>query len=397
MILITSAVLILPYVYTAWRLIKALKLFYPRHVKLIKYIVTGFFIFISLFPVLLGTAWILGEYHNWFSYADEISILDIAFLYPLWLGLLIVLESFPYILAADLFLLFFRKLKWPQNFNWIKWISLFKITVFLFFILFVLLRSYIDTREIDVISYDVPVSSLPSELEDLNLVLTADVQIDPYTPEDKTISYQKIISELKPDIHFFAGDLVTSGTAYIDRGVDVLCQTRATIARIACLGDHDIWADAERIEAGLKKCGWKFLDDQHHVIKYKNKRLLVTGVSYVYSKRIAPPRLEELLRNAPGADIKILLVHQPSKMVIDYAARFGYHLLLAGHTHGGQIVIKPFGVPVTPTQFENDFYSGIDLKDSMPVIVTNGIGMSIIPLRYRARAEIVQFKFKREP
>ena len=129
MILIASAVLILPYVYLAWRLIKALKLFYPRHVKLIKYGVTGFFIFISLLPVLLGTAYILGEYRNWFSYADEISILDIAFLYPFWLGLLIVLESLPYILLADLLLLLIRRLKWLQNINGIKWISLLRMMV----------------------------------------------------------------------------------------------------------------------------------------------------------------------------------------------------------------------------------------------------------------------------
>ena len=248
-----------------------------------------------------------------------------------------------------------------------------------------------------MVSYEVPVNNLSPELEDINFVLTADVQVDPYTNKDKMISYKKIVNELKPDILFFAGDLVTSGTAYIDRGLDVLCQTSASITRIACLGDHDIWANADRIEAGLKKCGWQFLDDQHHMIEYKDRKVLVTGISYVYSKRIAPPRLEELLKNAPEADIKILLVHQPSKMVIDYAARFGYHLLLAGHTHGGQIVIKPFGIPITPTQFENDFYSGIDLEDSMPVIVTNGIGMSIIPLRYRARAEIVQFRFKSVP
>ncbi len=393
MILITSAVLILPYAYTSWRLIKALTFYYPQQVKLIQYGIIGFFVFIYLLPVTMGIAHLLGEYRNWFSYADEISFVDILLVYPFWIGLLIVLESLPYFLASDLVLLLSRWLKWSQDINWIKWISLSKIAVFSFFFLFVLIRSYIDTREIDLVSYDVPVENLPGEFTDLNLVLTADVQIDSYTPEEKTRNFHEIIRKLNPDILFFAGDLVTSGTAYIDRGLDVLCQTKANLARIACLGDHDIWADAERISTGLEKCGWQFLDDQHQLIDYKNKKILITGISYVYSKRIAPPRLEKLLRNAPEADIKVLLVHQPSEMVITYAARFGYHLLLAGHTHGGQIVIKPFGISVTPTQFENDFYSGMGIKDSMPVIVTDGIGMSIIPLRYRAGAEVVQFRF----
>jgi predicted MPP superfamily phosphohydrolase len=393
MILITSAVLILPYVYTAWRLTKAISLHFPDHSKPIFYAVLGFFIFIYLLPVIMGFAYLLGEYRSWFSYADSISVIDILLVYPFWLGLLIVLESFPYFLMSDLFLLLSRWSKWLQNLNLVKWIAVFKIFVFVFFFIYVLIRAAIDTRRIDLVTYEVPVKNIPAALTNINFVLSADVQIDPYTPKDKTLNFKKMIQQLNPDILFFAGDLVTSGTSYIDEGLEVLCQADAQLARIACLGDHDIWADANRISKGLKKCGWQFLDDQHQLVAYRDYQILVTGISYVYSKRIAPPRLEELLKNAPPADLKILLVHQPSPLVIEYASKYGYNLLLAGHTHGGQIVLKPFGIPLTPTQFENDFYSGMSLSGSMPVIVTNGIGMSIIPLRYRAGAEIVQFKF----
>jgi predicted MPP superfamily phosphohydrolase len=83
-------------------------------------------------------------------------------------------------------------------------------------------------------------------------------------------------------------------------------------------------------------------------------------------------------------------------MVIEYAAEYGYHVLLAGHTHGGQIIFRPFGFTVTPTQMENDIFTGTYKKDEMSVIVTNGIGVSLVPLRYRAQGEIVQFRFKRK-
>jgi predicted MPP superfamily phosphohydrolase len=209
-------------------------------------------------------------------------------------------------------------------------------------------------------------------------------------------SFIKKIKSLSPDILFFAGDLVTRGTSFIDEGVDVLCTTKARLARIACVGDHDIWSNAGKIADGLQKCGWGFLDNGHQVVSYKGAKILVTGVSYVYSKRISPPELQNLLETAPVADVKIILVHQPSKLVIKTAAKYGYHLLLAGHTHGGQIILKPFGITITPTQFENDLYSGIAEENQMKILITEGIGVSIIPLRYRAQGEIVQFKLINE-
>ena len=309
--------------------------------------------------------------------------------------MIIVLETFPYFLASDLFLLISRWFSVFQKANLVKWTALLKILLFTFFVIFVAIRVYLDTTKIKISEYEIPIKDLPPELEKLNLVLTADLQVDKYTPEQKIVNFKLYIEELKPDLLFFAGDLVTSGTYYIDQGIGVLCDTEAGIARIACVGDHDIWSDAGRIAKGIENCGWEFLDDQHKVLTFKDKKILVTGVSYVYSKRISPPRLEELLESAPKADLKILLVHQPSKMVIAFAAKYGYHVLLAGHTHGGQIIFRPFGFTVTPTQMENKIFSGIFKKDDMSVIVTNGIGVSLVPLRFRAQGEIVQFKLKR--
>jgi predicted MPP superfamily phosphohydrolase len=101
------------------------------------------------------------------------------------------------------------------------------------------------------------------------------------------------------------------------------------------------------------------------------------------------------MESAPEADLKILLVHQPSEMVITEASEYGYHVLLAGHTHGGQIIFRPFGLTITPTQMENNIFTGTFKREEMAVIITNGIGVSLVPLRYRARGEIVKFRLKR--
>jgi len=395
MMLITFAIVIIPYTYIGWRLINAIAMFYPQYHRPLKFIIPLIFLFFNLLPIISGIAYLFGQYRNLFFFSDQFSFFDLVVLIPYWIGLIIVLESIPYFLASDLILVISKWFSLALKTNLANWFALIKIAVITFFIIFVPLRVYLDTTSIKVSKYEIPVQNLFPEFEDLNLVLTADVQVDKYTPDSKTERFIKKVNGLEPDLLFFAGDLVTSGTYYIDQGIDVLCYTKASLAKIACLGDHDIWSDAGQIAAGIKNCGWDFLDDQHKLLPFRGKNILVTGVSYVYSKRISPPGLRELLDSAPQADLKILLVHQPSKLVIEYAAQYGYHVLLAGHTHGGQIIFRPFGFTITPTQMENDKFTGTYIKGGMNVIVTNGIGVSLVPLRYRAQGEIVQFRFKK--
>jgi predicted MPP superfamily phosphohydrolase len=170
---------------------------------------------------------------------------------------------------------------------------------------------------------------------------------------------------------------------------------RPDSARLAaCIGDHDYWSDTEKISNKLQNCGWTFLDNSHRIIFYKNKKILVTGVTYVYSQRTSPNQLRSLLNNAPKADLKILIVHQPSKSVLKIAEEFDYDILLAGHTHGGQVVFRPFGFDITPTKFENEFYSGYLKKNNLNIFISNGIGLTMMPFRYNAPAEILTINLK---
>jgi predicted MPP superfamily phosphohydrolase len=396
MMLITFAIVIIPYSYIAWRLINAVALFYPQYHRTLKIVIPVIFLLLNLLPIISGLAYLLGQYRNLFYFSDHFSIFDLLILIPYWIGLIIVLETLPYFLATDLFLLASRWFSVSLKTNIVKWIALLKIALIVFFVIFVSIRSYLDTTKIALSEYEIPVKNLSPVFEDLNLVLTADVQVDKYTSDQKIENFIQDIKNLKADLLFFAGDLVTSGTYYIDQGIDVLCKTEAKLARIACVGDHDIWSDAGQIAKGIQNCGWDFLDDQHKVVTFKDKKILVTGISYVYSKRISLPSLKELLVSAPETDLKILIVHQPSQMVIEIAAEYGYDILLAGHTHGGQIIFRPFGFTITPTQMENDKFTGFYELNGMQVIITNGIGVSLVPIRYRAKGEIVQFRLIKE-
>ena len=229
----------------------------------------------------------------------------------------------------------------------------------------------------------------------MQLSLIADVQVDRYTQIDKLKQMQNLLDASGSEMLFFAGDIVTSGEKYIQQAVDALCGPGPFKEKFACMGDHDFWSDENAIMNGLKECKWNFLDNQHKLIEYKGKKILVTGITHIYSRRISQNELNAILSKAPEADYKILLVHQPAEFVIHSAARAGYQLLLAGHTHGGQIVFHPFGFNLTASQRETQYYSGYYRVDRMDVIVTNGIGLTLAPIRYRSHSEVFTIRLTR--
>jgi predicted MPP superfamily phosphohydrolase len=130
------------------------------------------------------------------------------------------------------------------------------------------------------------------------------------------------------------------------------------------------------------------MQNAHHLLNIKGSSILITGVTQIYSRKISAEDLDQLLSKAPAADLKILLVHQPSPFIIESAQKNGYNLVLAGHTHGGQIRFKPLGFTFTPSMLETPYFSGIFKVGKLYVTVTNGIGLTFAPVRYQAPAEI---------
>lgn len=376
------------YIYVGFRFSKSISNIFSIPIATARITVFGVIFFLSLFPILIfGYAW-SGNINHFFTAQDQLQWQDYLFLYPFWITLIVVVEIVPYYLLVDIVRLIFRLSKSSYYPQLAKWGSILQFGITIFFMFYVSIISYLNTNRIEVKQYRVPIKNLPAALENINMTLLADVQVDRYTQGAILNSLQEKVRSADADLLLFAGDLVTGGERFINQGVELLCGLNAHVSRIGCLGDHDYWANAERISTGLENCGWNFLNNQHHVVNYNGYKILVTGIVYIYSKRISSQQLNDLLNHAPPTDIKILLVHQPAQKVIEAAKEHGYDLVVAGHTHGGQMVFKPFGFSVTPTMFENPHFSGYSEAYGIPLLITNGIGLTLAPLRYHAPAEV---------
>jgi hypothetical protein len=99
------------------------------------------------------------------------------------------------------------------------------------------------------------------------------------------------------------------------------------------------------------------------------------------------------LKDVPPDAFKILLAHSPD--VIHDAARHAVHLVLCGHTHGGQIRLPSVGAVVTQTRVSRNYSWGLSRKRGTLMFTTCGVGWTLIPLRLNCPAEVVSVTLRR--
>ena len=100
------------------------------------------------------------------------------------------------------------------------------------------------------------------------------------------------------------------------------------------------------------------------------------------------PDITKALKNTSRP--RILVTHSPD---IYYDVKENVDLILAGHTHGGQVYIPLLGAPSVPSKYGSKFAERIINETQNTMIITKGIGTSILPVRFCAVPEIVVIEF----
>jgi predicted MPP superfamily phosphohydrolase len=378
------------FVYVGCRLSTAISGRFKVSKKIVLAVVFAVILWFYIYPVAINVYRLTGNLDRLFVFKPGLNWQDYILLYPFWWGFIFIAETVTFFLILDIITALSRLkiFSVPVREKWRKIQEVLKIGISAFFLVYVGVRSYIDTNHVRTVNYRVALQNLPVELHHLKLCLSGDIHVDRYTKDKKCEKLNRIVRSGSQDLLFFAGDLISRGAGYVDPAFDILCEPKPGTASFACMGDHDFWYAPRAIPLRMQACGWYFLQNAHQLINYKGKKILVTGITYVYSWRLPETDLNRLLARAPAADLKILLVHQPMEIPVKAAAKYGYHLLLGGHTHGGQVVPHIFGIPVTASLEETPYLTGPYRFKNLHVIITNGIGLTLAPLRYHAPAEI---------
>jgi uncharacterized protein len=192
-----------------------------------------------------------------------------------------------------------------------------------------------------------------------------------------------MISRLRPDIVFIAGDLYDGTAADLDRLAKPLGQLRAPLGVYFIAGNHEEFRDHTKYLEAVKRAGIRVLDDE----KADIDGLQVVGVNYRDS--VDPDRFRSILRaaNLDRARASLLITHAPNHLEIPEAE--GVALELCGHTHGGQL----FPFRWLPKRMYGLFVYGLHRFGRLSVYTSSGVGTWGPPLRVGTTPEIVLIRF----
>jgi len=229
---------------------------------------------------------------------------------------------------------------------------------------------------------------LPPAFDGFRILHLSDLHIDSI-PGFAAIIIKKI-KNLQFDLCLLTGDYrrdINGKFSHILKPMYALSKyIRAPFGTFAVLGNHDTYMMVQY----EKETGIELLINESVVVEKGNQKILITGTddTYYYYTEQASICLE-----TRGYDFKIAMVHTPE--LARLAAENAYNLYLCGHTHGGQICLKE-GVPIVSHQFEGrKFTQGQWKVGKMTGYTSGGVGVSGMPVRFNAPAEIVLITLKK--
>jgi uncharacterized protein len=251
----------------------------------------------------------------------------------------------------------------------------------------------IQRTNFEIKEVDIPLPGLPDDLHGLRLLHLSDIHLSVFLTEAELARVIDASRELRPHVAFMTGDFISTFGDPLEACIRQLARLKADAGMLGCLGNHERYAQAEQstVELGAR-AGIPILRSQACQLRFGKALINVAGVDYQPMSR-----KQEYLRGAgrlvyPGA-LNILLSHNPD--VFPVAAAQAYNLVLAGHTHGGQVNLEILDRGINPARFFTPYVQGFYGIGRAAAYVTRGIGTIGIPVRIGAPPEISLLRLRK--
>jgi predicted MPP superfamily phosphohydrolase len=229
---------------------------------------------------------------------------------------------------------------------------------------------------------------LPAALEGLKIVHLTDIHHGLFTPLADVERVVDLANRLEPDVVALTGDYVTMSPSYIGPVARALGRLRARWGVFAVLGNHDFQVGPEAITEALRCERVRVLRNAHHAVRADGAALWIVGIDDLWW---ACDDLAAALRSVPPLDPKILLCHNP--LGIWKAANQGVDLVLAGHTHGGQVLLPGLRA-LYRSKLGEKFIAGWNRLNGTQIYVSRGIGKVVVPIRVACPPEIARLRLR---
>jgi predicted MPP superfamily phosphohydrolase len=248
----------------------------------------------------------------------------------------------------------------------------------------------VGQRWVSVRPVEIPLPGAAGSLAGLRIAQVTDLHIGPMLRAPKLRRYVDRINRLEPDLIVITGDIFDFDPKYVDEGCAELGRLRARHGVFAVLGNHDVYTGAECVVEGLRQhTGIRVLRDEWIEIDVDGTRMCLAGIEDPgvgwRERESEHPALDELGPDMPDHLPRVLLAHRPSYFA--HASRAGFPVVLAGHTHGGQLRL-PFAKNFNVSRVIAHHTTGRFDIDGSTLYVSQGLGVAGLPVRLNCPREI---------
>jgi len=222
---------------------------------------------------------------------------------------------------------------------------------------------------------------LPPALDGLRLVHLSDFHYGPLTDSRHLERAVKAANDLRPDLIALTGDYISQDRIYAAPCAELIGRLKARFGVYAVLGNHDHWTDAALITDLFRAEGVTMLVNEGLRLDLGGESFWLAGVN---DTMVGLEDISLALAGSTDDEMKLLLAHNP--IILRRAARAGVDLVLSGHTHGGQVTLRPeknrSGRP------RRRLLRGLGRRGNTQIYVTRGLGTVVLPIRYGCPPEV---------
>lgn len=253
------------------------------------------------------------------------------------------------------------------------------------------LGAHNDVYDLEVTRHEIVIPDLPPSFIGYQIAFMTDTHVAGFM---RRAFYRECIEQ----INRREVDLVLLGGDFVSWKKDIPLMARVLLEDLqardgvfAVLGNHDYWSDASAVVSAMTARGVRFLINESTTLRRGDAEIDLIGIDEIYR---GDPDVKATFRNVPGNRPCIGISHHPD--IIGLLGRDRrIDLLLAGHTHGGQIRLPFLGAIVVPSKHEGLYDAGFHRQRQVLLYVSRGLG-SVPPIRILCPPELAVFTLIRE-
>lgn len=261
-----------------------------------------------------------------------------------------------------------------------------------------------DNERIVVTTYEINNKRLPEAFAGYKIVQVSDLHNDEFGEKNERLLAK--IKEQEPDMIAITGDLLDSRRTDMEKALTFVKGAVQIAPCYYVTGNHESRMPKEykELEKGMRDAGVNVLRNETTIIDRDGEQMTVLGIDdprFVIAtdkvkkmERILGETMTELKKDIPEASFMLLLSHRPE--LFDLYCAKEMDVVLSGHVHGGQFRLPFIGGIIGPGQgILPDYDAGVYTKGNTSMILSRGLGQSIVPFRINNPPELVVLKLNR--